>query len=277
MEIGRSWSSHSWQEKNSLNDKNKNNATKKQKTSESPTSAQKEAIRRKRQAVCYTTHSRGILAVISSFPIGCYGTDKGNYASPQTGDHCDPTTVYLIPPGDLLEHGKFHPETLRGVQILDDSMPFNDIPSAWKEYQIQQECGHLRCTRAAIEGQQFTAERARAEHTAWQNQFKEKDALKLTFDDKVGKAAVTNHGGIELIEISGKQDDPSPNKVEPPISPAAKWHEVGPSSYQKANILIKYERAKSIAADGGLRPHGQDRGLSPFHQMKMRGPIRDIR
>ena len=69
---------------------------------------------RKRQAVCYTTHYRGILSVISSFPVDYYCTNKGNYVSPDVGQHCDPTTYYAVPTGELLEHGKTHPEPLRG-------------------------------------------------------------------------------------------------------------------------------------------------------------------
>ena len=60
-----SWSSYSWQEKDSSDDKSKNK-WKKQKASDD---VQKEATWRKRQAVCYTTHYRGILTVISSFPV----------------------------------------------------------------------------------------------------------------------------------------------------------------------------------------------------------------
>ena len=90
---------------------------------------------------------------------------------------------------------------------------------------------------------------------------KEKDALKPTFDDKVSKAAVINHGDVELIEISEKQDDPSPSKSDPPISPAAKWHEAGLSTYQK----VKYEEGKTQndRRRRRTRSHGQDRGLSP--------------
>ena len=68
-----SWSSHSWQEKDSSDDKYKNNFYKKQKTSDS---AQKEALWRRKQAVCYTTHYRGILSVISSFPVDYYCANK---------------------------------------------------------------------------------------------------------------------------------------------------------------------------------------------------------
>ena len=214
-----SWSSHTWQEKDSSDDKYKNNFYKKQKTSDS---AQKEAIWRKRQAVCYTTHDRGILTVISSFPVDYFCTSKCNYVSPAAGDHCDPSTVYPIPSGDLLEYGKSRPDTLRGMKLPDDNTPYDDIPSVWKGYQKQQEHDHRRCTFAAIEDQQLTAERARAEHMARQNKFKEKDALKLTFNDKVGKADVIHHGDVELVEISEKKGDPSPSKSDPPISPAAK-------------------------------------------------------
>ena len=137
-----------------------------------------------RDRPCYATHYRGILTVISSFSVDYYGTNKGNYANPAGGDHGDPTTGYPIPSGDLLEYGKSHPEALRGIKLPDDSTPYDDIPFlVWKEYQKQQEHDHRRCTRAAIEDQQLTAERARAEHTAWQNKFKEKDALKLMFGD----------------------------------------------------------------------------------------------
>ena len=68
---GTSWSSQSWQEKDNSDDKNKN--SKKQKTSDS---AQKEALWRKKQSVCYTTHYRGILSVISSFPVDYYCANK---------------------------------------------------------------------------------------------------------------------------------------------------------------------------------------------------------
>ena len=84
---------------------------------------------------------------------------------------------------------------------------------------------------------------------AWQNKIKEKDALKLTFGDKVGKTDVINYGDVALIEISEKKDDPSPSKSDPPIPPAAKWHEVEPSIYQK----VKNEEGTTIvAASGGL-------------------------
>ena len=113
--------------------------------------------------------------------------------------------MYPIPTGDLLEYGKSHPETLRGVKIPDDNTPVDDIPEVWKAYQKQQEEDHRRCTRAAIEDQQFTAERARAEYTAWQNKIKVKDALQLSLCDKVGKADAIIHGDVELIGLSEKK------------------------------------------------------------------------
>ena len=138
-------------------------------------------------------------------------------------------------------------------------MPDDDIPAVWKAYQKQQEDDHRRCTRAAIDDQQLTAERARAEHTAWQNKVKEKDALKLTLCDKVGKADVINHGDVEFIEISEKKDGASPSKSDPPISPAAKWHEVEPSIYQRQERRGPDNRHRRRRT----RSHGQDRGLSP--------------
>ena len=84
---GTGWSSYSWQE----ND----NSAKKQKTDNA---AYKETAWRKRQAVSYTTHYRGILTVISSFPVDYYCTNKGNYVSPAlTWGSTDPTTFYPIP------------------------------------------------------------------------------------------------------------------------------------------------------------------------------------
>ena len=114
---GIGWSNQSWQEKD--------NSAKKLKMSDN---ANKESTWRKRQAVAYTTHYRSILSVISSFPFDYYGINKGNYVSPDPGQHCDLTTVYPIPTGDLLEYGKTHPETLRGTKVPDDSTPVNDIP-----------------------------------------------------------------------------------------------------------------------------------------------------
>ena len=119
---GSGWSGHSWQEKD--------NSAKKQKMSDN---IQKESTWRKRQAVCYTTHYRGILSVISSFPVDHYGINKGNYVSPDMGQQCDPSTVYPIPTGDLLEYGRTQPEILRGVKVPDDNTPVNDIPDVWKE------------------------------------------------------------------------------------------------------------------------------------------------
>ena len=253
-----SWSSHSWQEKDSSNDKNKNNLYKKQKKSDS---AQKEAQWRKRQAVCYTTHYRGILTVISSFPVDYYCTNKGSYASPAARDHCDPTTVYPITSGDLLEYRKSHLETLRGVKFQDDNVPVDDIPAVWKAYQKQQEEDHRRCTRAAIEDQQLTAERARAEYAAWQDKFKEKGALQLSLCDTVGKADVINHGDAELNDFSERKDGTSPNKSDPPISPAARWHQVEPSICQR----IKNEEVPTIiAADVGRALTVKVEGSLPF-------------
>ena len=135
------------------------------------------------------------------------------------------------------------------MKLPDDSTPVDDIPAVWKAHQKQQEEDHRRCTRAAIEDQQLTAERARAEYTAWQNKFKEKDALQLSLCDKVGKVDVINHGDVGLIDLSEMKDGDSPNKSDPPISPAAKWHQVKPFIYQK----VKNEEVPTIVtADGGL-------------------------
>ena len=169
--------------------------------------------------------------------------------SPEWGQHCDPTTIYPIPAGDLLEHGKSHPETLRGVKILDENTPTNDIPDIWKAYQKQHEEDHRR-TRAAIEDQQFTAERARAEYDAWQNKIKDKNAVQLSLCDKVGKADAINHGDVELIDLSEKKDDASSSKAGSPISPAAKWHQVDSSRYKKAKT--EEDTTKTVTADGGL-------------------------
>ena len=242
---GTSWSSQSWQEKDNSDDKNKN--SKKEKASDS---AQKEALWRTKQAVCYTTHYRGILSVISSFPVDYYCTNKGNYVSLEWGQHCDPTTVYPIPTGDLLEHGESHPETLRGVKIPDENTPTDDIPDVWKAYQKQHEEDHRRCTRAAIEDQQFTAERARAEYAAWQNKIKEKSAVQLSLCDKVGKADAINHGDVELIDLSEKKDDASSSKADSPTSPAAKWHQVDSSIYKK--VKTEEDTAKTVTANRGL-------------------------
>ena len=170
--------------------------------------------------------------------------------SPEWGQHCDPTTVYPIPTGDLLEYGKSHPETLRGVKIPDDSTPTNDIPDVWKAYQKQHEEDHRRCARAAIEDQQFTAERAQAEYAAWQNKIKEKNAVQLPLCDEVGKADTINHADVELIDLSEKKDGASSSKADSPISPAARWHQMGSSVYKK--VTTEEDTAKTVTADGGL-------------------------
>ena len=107
----------------------KDNSAKKQKMSDN---IHGETMWRKRQAVCYTTHYRGILSVISSFPVDHYGINKGNYVSPDMGQQCDPSTVYPIPTGDLLEYGRTQPEILRGVKVPDDNTPVNDIQMSGK-------------------------------------------------------------------------------------------------------------------------------------------------
>ena len=223
----------------------KDNSAKKQKMSDN---IHGETMWRKRQAVCYTTHYRGILSVISSFPIDYYGTNKGNYVSPDMGQHCDPSTVYPIPTGDLLEHGKTHPETPRGVKVPDDNTPVNDIPDVWKEYQKKQEEDHRRCSRAALDDQQLTTARANAEYDDWQNQIKEKNAVKLSPCDKVNKAESANHGGVELIDLSEKKGDASSSKKDSPVSHAAKWHQTDPNKKVKAEKVSP----KTVVADGGL-------------------------
>ena len=245
----------------------KNNSAKKQKMSDN---AHKETMWRKRQAVCYTTHYRGILSVISSFPVEYYYTNKGNYVSPDVGQRCDPTTVYPIPTGDLLEHGKTHPETRRGVKIPDGNTPDNDIPDVWKEYQKKHEEDHRRCSRAALDDQQFTAERAHAEYDAWQDKIKQKNAVQLSLCDKVNKAGAINHGDVELIDLSEKKDAASSSKDDSPISHAAKWHQVDSSHYKKSKI--EEDAPKTITADGGFpltliktedpRPHPEEEDRS---------------
>ena len=201
-----------------------------------------------------------------------YCTDKGNCTSPEWGHHCDPTTVYPIPTGDLLEHGKSHPETLQGVQIPDGSTPVDNIPDVWKAYQKQHEEDQRRCTRAAIEDQRFTAERARAEYAAWQNKIKEKDALQLSLCDKVGKADAINHGDVELIDLSENKDGASSSKTNSPISPAARWHQVGSSVYKK--VKTEEVTTKNVTADGGLTLTVKTEGSLPLPS-EMTDPRRD--
>ena len=145
---------------------------------------------------------------------------------------------------------------MRGVKLPDDNTPVDDIPEVWKAYQKQQEEYHRRCTRAAIEDQQLTAERAKAEHTAWQNKVKEKDALQLSLCDKVGKADTINHGDVELIGPSEKKDGASPSNCL--IRPSRLQRSVIRRSYSPTRV--KFEEVPTVVtADGGLAlTHGQD-------------------
>lgn len=210
--------------------------------------AHKETTWRKRQAVAYTTHYRSILSVISSVPVDYYIINKGNYVSPDPGQHCDPSTVYPIPTGDLLEYGKTHPEALRGTKVPGDNTPVNDIPDVWKEYQKKQEEDHRRCSRAALEDQQFTTARANAEYNDWQNKIKEKNAVKLSPCDKVNKAVSSNHDGPDLIDLSEKKGSASSSKKDSPTSHAAKWHQT--DSHKKVNS--KEDATKADVVIGGL-------------------------
>ena len=210
--------------------------------------AHKESTRRKRQAVAYTTHYRSILSVISSFPIDYYGIKKGSYVSPDPGQHCDPSTVYPIPTGDLLEYGKTHPEALRGTEVPDDNTPVNDISDVWKEYQKKQEEDHRRCSLAALEDQQFTTARANAEYNDWPNKIKEKNAVKLSPCDKVNKAVSSSHDGLDLIDLSEKKGSASSSKKDSPTCHAAKWHQT--DSHKKVNI--KEDTTKADVVIGGL-------------------------
>ena len=107
----QSWDTNSWASKNkSWYDKNTpDSRTRTRSRRRRPTDEKKERDWRKRQAVAYTTHYRGILTAIMPFPAFYYGINKGTYASPEPGQHCDPTTVYPIPTGEHLEFGRSHP------------------------------------------------------------------------------------------------------------------------------------------------------------------------
>ena len=176
------WSSNSWHEKSD---------NKKQKTSDSE---KKERDWRKRQAVAYTTHYRGILTVIKPFPAFFYGINRGTYVSPEPGQHGDPTTVYPIPSGDRIVAGKSHPANLC-IMDQDDNMSDKVTIAVWEVFRKQQDEEHRRGAKAALEDNKYSIAKAEADFEARQNDIKEKHVEKAMPNDNDDEAGVTNHGG----------------------------------------------------------------------------------